>query len=586
MRISPKQLLQGLLYTAPVLLLALASCGGGGGGGGPTATLAASYTVGGAASGVLATSAASGLILRNNGSNDLSVASGVTSYQFSTAVVAGTPYKVTVLKDPSSPVQKCSVTNASGTMPGYNLTNANVSCVGAFTLSGSSITSLTGQGLVLQNNYSDNLLVPLGSSNFVFNTPLASGEPFTVRVLTQPSGQTCSVGNNTGTAPTGVTSLTISCTNNTGSVTPDQNVYVANSLSDNISAYPASGVLNTATNVPAGSSPSAIAVYANKFAYVTNRNANTISGFNIASGASATTALADIDGGTAGNQASIATGNTPFAIAIHPSGKFAYVVNEGSNSISAYSIDPTTGALSSIAADARTAGKQITTAYIPVAIAIDPAGIYAYVVSLGSSTLSNVCGHGNSPTLKGCISAYYIDQVSGALTAATVNAPSYNVDTGQTPSAIAVDNANVYVTNNHDGTIFVYPITSGMSGITLGAAIPATTGTGPSSIAINPVSNYLYVANAGSSNISIFSVSGLTISTYATANTGPAPASISVDSTGQYAYVANSGTGTNSNTISAFHITGGGATLAPVTGTLATSSYTAGTTPVSVTTSH
>ena len=46
-------------------------------------------------------------------------------------------------------------------------------------------------------------------------------------------------------------------------------------------------------------------------------------------------------------QSSIATGPTPVAIKIHPSGKFAYVVNSGTgsaadaNSVSAYSIDAT-----------------------------------------------------------------------------------------------------------------------------------------------------------------------------------------------------------------------------------------------------
>ena len=37
----------------------------------------------------------------------------------------------------------------------------------------------------------------------------------------------------------------------------------------------------------------------------------------------------------------IATGLSPTSIAIHPSGKFAYVTNSGSNSVSMYSIDST-----------------------------------------------------------------------------------------------------------------------------------------------------------------------------------------------------------------------------------------------------
>ena len=101
-----------------------------------------------------------------------------------------------------------------------------------------------------------------------------------------------------------------------------------------------------------------------------------------------------------------------------PSGKFVYVVNQLSNSISAYSINATTGALASIDADALTAGLQtsIPTELTPVAIAIDPAGTYAYVASLGQSLYSTVCGRAVVPA-NGCISAYSIDASTGALTA-------------------------------------------------------------------------------------------------------------------------------------------------------------------------
>jgi 6-phosphogluconolactonase len=45
----------------------------------------------------------------------------------------------------------------------------------------------------------------------------------------------------------------------------------------------------------------------------------------------------------------IAAGQSPTSIAIHPSGNFAYVTNSMSNDISIYSIDPATGALTLIA---------------------------------------------------------------------------------------------------------------------------------------------------------------------------------------------------------------------------------------------
>jgi YVTN family beta-propeller protein len=44
----------------------------------------------------------------------------------------------------------------------------------------------------------------------------------------------------------------------------------------------------------------------------------------------------------------IATGLSPTSIGIHPSGKFAYVTNSGSNDVSMYSIDSATGTLTLI----------------------------------------------------------------------------------------------------------------------------------------------------------------------------------------------------------------------------------------------
>jgi 6-phosphogluconolactonase len=55
--------------------------------------------------------------------------------------------------------------------------------------------------------------------------------------------------------------------------------------------------------------------------------------------------------GTTGTLTSIGTipaGMSPSSIAIGPPGKFAYVANSGSNSVSMYSIDAATGALTLI----------------------------------------------------------------------------------------------------------------------------------------------------------------------------------------------------------------------------------------------
>ncbi len=88
-----------------IAMLALAGCGsgggyGGGGGGGTT------YSVGGVVSGLTG----SGLVLRDNGGNDLAVSmSG--SFTFANKVANGATHGVTVYAQPTSPVQSRTVSS-------------------------------------------------------------------------------------------------------------------------------------------------------------------------------------------------------------------------------------------------------------------------------------------------------------------------------------------------------------------------------------------------------------------------------------------------------------------------------------------
>jgi len=570
MRISPKQFLQGLLYLTPITLLALASCGGGGGGGSNT-TLASYYTLSVSVAGISGvTTAASGVELRNGGDNLTVTTSG--TYAFAHQVLSGSTYNISVLAQPSTtPAQVCTVAGPVGTMPAAN-TTVVVSCVTGYTIGGTAASSggvtglAAGTSVVLQNNGGDNLLVTavsgVATTDFTFSTPVTSG--YDVKVLTQPAGQSCSVSSGSNTTSSNVTNVLVACSTNTGTVTPDQHVYVANSGSNTAWTYAANGALSTTSPSPyssnTGLTPSAIAVFGGKYAFVTNRSSNYVSAYSVTSGVLSVNPIANT-----------ATGNTPVAIAVHPTGKFVYVVNQLSNSISAYSIT-STGTLAAIDADAITPDMQPSistgTAYLPVAIAIDPAGTYAYVASQGDGT-TNSCG--NVPAT-GCITAYSIDQTTGALTQVPISGVSHYIATGTKPSSIAVDSTYVYVTNIVNKTVSVYSF-SGGSGELVDTHTGNSTGLDPYSIAINPVSPYVYVANTGDDSVSVFSSAGGTLTTYPTGLSGGQPVSISVDSTGQYVYVANSG----KNNISVFPVNG--ATLGAVLGP-----YGAGINPVSITT--
>ena len=65
---------------------------------------------------------------------------------------------------------------------------------------GGTVTGVSGSGLVLQINGSDDLSVG-GDATFVFGDRLANNAAFSVTVMTQPSNpsQTCTVRNGSGT---------------------------------------------------------------------------------------------------------------------------------------------------------------------------------------------------------------------------------------------------------------------------------------------------------------------------------------------------------------------------------------------------
>ncbi|KTD14702.1 transmembrane protein [Legionella hackeliae] len=165
-------------------------------------------TVGGSVSGLAASQS---VVLQNNGSDNLTVNSN-GSFTFSTPVAQGATYNVTVLTQPST--QTCTVTNGSGTAGASNITNVQVTCAtNAYTVGGT-VSGLSGT-VVLQNNGGDNLMLNSNGS-FTFNTPVAQGAPYSVTVFTQPTGQTCSVTNGSGTiGGTNVTNVGVNCVTNT-----------------------------------------------------------------------------------------------------------------------------------------------------------------------------------------------------------------------------------------------------------------------------------------------------------------------------------------------------------------------------------
>lgn len=93
-----------------------------------------------------------------------------------------------------------------------------VACGGNAGVGGTVNGLANGQTLVLQNNSADNLSIvgtTAGSISFDFATSIASGSTYNATVLTQPTGQTCTVANGSGTIDvngTGISNIVVTCT--------------------------------------------------------------------------------------------------------------------------------------------------------------------------------------------------------------------------------------------------------------------------------------------------------------------------------------------------------------------------------------
>jgi len=161
------------------------------------------YSVGGTVSGLAGT----GLMLQNNGGDNLALSSN-GGFTFSSKLKKNETYSVTVPTQPSG--QSCSVANSTGTVSA-NVTNIAVTCVtSAFTLGGT-VSGLAGTGLVLQNNGANDLAIS-ADGPFIFSTALANGVNYSVTVRTQPSGQGCSVANGDGNiSGANVTNIAVAC---------------------------------------------------------------------------------------------------------------------------------------------------------------------------------------------------------------------------------------------------------------------------------------------------------------------------------------------------------------------------------------
>jgi len=236
------------------------------------------------------------------------------------------------------------------------------------------------------------------------------------------------------------------------------------------------------------------------------------------------------------------------AVTVGPSGKFAYVANWGegdtSGSVSAYTINETTGALTSTGTIFGGSGGLCA----PWSVAVDPFGRFAYVANEGCASPTNV-------------SMFTINSTTGALTPiGTVAAGGRATFVAVEPCALAPPSCHgleppkgkfhAYVTAESEppgstGNVSAYTIDGITGALTSIGTIAA--GVHPISMAVDPTAKFAYVSNARSEDVSMYTINAATGTLTFIGTTGVAGA-MAIHPSGKFAYV------TGSNNVSMYSI--------------------------------
>ena len=343
--------------------------------------------------------------------------------------------------------------------------------------------------------------------------------------------------------------------------------------------------------------------YATNFGYTPNDNS--VSQYTVGTNG----ALAPMTTPTVGTSTAANDGNNPFAIAVDPTGHYAYTANYyyQSNSptrstVSQFTISPTDGSLALIVNTAAPTGT-VAAGVQPNGITVDPKGRAVYVANYGDGTVSQYTldadgsltpmTHASVPSDSGAATvtvdaagkyAYVTNFNAGNIAQFTIAAngslspmPTALVNdvANGGPNALVIDRTgqNVYVANLYTGNIVRYsinPADGSLGNMTTTPTGLGTANTYPRSIAINPNDTTLYVANGGDDSVSEFTIGSggaLTLLGTTATGAGTGPNSITIDPSGAYAYVADRGTRnpyTPGTTVSQYTI-GADGSLTPVT---------------------
>jgi 6-phosphogluconolactonase (cycloisomerase 2 family)/uncharacterized caspase-like protein len=276
-----------------------------------------------------------------------------------------------------------------------------------------------------------------------------------------------------------------------------------------------------------------------RFLYVTNNGSSNVSAYTINPSTGALTAVTG---------SLFPAGGNPIGVAVNPTGKYLYAANFLSDNVSAYTINPSTGALKELS------GSPFAGATGPEGIVIDPSGKFLYAANNNSNGWED-------PNHTEWVSGSAINSITGAIALGSLTRA------GTRPTGIAIDPKGrfLYVTNSNSDNVSAFTINLSTGELTASGS-PFASGASPGGIAVDPTGKFLYVANKGGANVSAYminsSTGALSKVNGSPFSTGATPDGVAADPTGKFLYVANNG----SANVSAYAISPGTGALSEVRG--------------------
>ncbi|HZS28802.1 MAG TPA: beta-propeller fold lactonase family protein [Candidatus Angelobacter sp.] len=324
-------------------------------------------------------------------------------------------------------------------------------------------------------------------------------------------------------------------------------VFVTNSGSGTVSAFAMSstGSLSPAgMPFPAGAGAEFMAFDpVHKLLFVSNQQANTVSAFSINT---STGALAVVAGSP------FVTGARPTGIAVDAMGRFVFVANQAANTISAFSIGAN-GLLSPVLGSPFTTGN-------PFGLAVSPAGTLLFANNFPDSMVSDL----------NTVSAFQIG-ANGALSAvpgspfATANSAGFASAIGLT---IDPTGKFLFVADHMAQTIVPFSIAS-TGALTSVAALPAPAPScsvschnNPLRLTVHPNDRFVYATNVQAGTVTAFSIANGALSPIGDVATGAHPFGVALDPSGQFLFVVNK----VDNSISASTVNSSTGMVTPISG--------------------